>query len=193
MARAFLALSLLAAPAFAQIVGLGSNPGFPWCASACARTLAQVSISCSSKETYSGLSLASSVVTEPACYAGDTPYLTTLAWCVHTRCMPYDLTDAQLDTFWDGPVVVNPSAGVDGEAVLAKVKWSYAETLEHIPTPPTKPLNESGLLNYTAEVLDIQWLYQFNTDNSAIPAAIVQAQYGYVFDRTRHALRPYKG
>ena len=80
--------------------------------------------------------------------------------------MPYHLTDAQLDTFWDGPVPVNPSAGVDGQAVLRKVKWCYAETLEHILQPPIKPLNESSLLNYTAKVLDVQWLYQFNTDNS---------------------------
>jgi hypothetical protein len=190
-------LALLPPPAIGnEILGLGADPGFPPCANSCARTLAQVPISCSSDQTDGNFGLAAHVVTTPQCYATDTPYLTTLAWCIHEKCAAKNLTDEELDYFWNGPVSsnlldavimkaedyakvpVSPGSGVDDSPLLAKIKWGYYETLSQISEPPTRPLNKSVVLNYTAEVLEIQWLFEFNSDTSGIAVAVEQARYG---------------
>ena len=174
-------LLLVSAQANAElIIGLGSDAGFPICAVACARTLAQNSLVCSSVDSYSTLGLNSHVVTTPECYAGDTFYLTTLAYCLRIRCEYAKLKTSQLEEWWEGATPVEPATAVNGKKVLATPKWGYFESLDKIEKTPTQVVMPGQALNFTALVDDTAYRFQLVSNESEVPAVKAQARYGCV-------------
>lgn len=85
-----------------------------------------------------------SSATSPECYAQDTAWLTTLAYCINQTCT--DLPKFKLEAYWAERV----TKSVRGNKL--EPKWTYQETLHHMEgqAPPTRELEEDEVLNFTA-------------------------------------------
>ena len=68
--------------------GFPSNPYDPFCAMACVRSVSTLILDCSDVDHMSGMM--ATVVTPSSCWASNTPYLTSLAWCMHEKCYSED-------------------------------------------------------------------------------------------------------
>ncbi|KAI0387359.1 ferric-chelate reductase [Hypomontagnella monticulosa] len=91
----------------------------------------------------------------PACMAHNDFYLQTLAYCMKMRCP--DIPVSELEEFW--------ALNVAGRQVDQPApKESYQEALAAITTTPTRDLNNSAHLNYTAIVTDEQFIPNYNAD-----------------------------
>ena len=83
-------------------------------------------------------------MTSPQCRADDTPWLTTLAWCMCTSCAEFNVSTSELEAFWEDQCTGDPTVAP---------KWSYSTTLFSITEPPTRKLDEADdTLNSTALV-----------------------------------------
>lgn len=78
----------------------------------------------------------------PACQAKNLVYLTTVAFCLQSNCK--SLSPIALESFWAS----NVPSSEDG----THPNLSYAQTIDKITEPPTRDLNITELLNYTAIV-----------------------------------------
>lgn len=127
----------------------------PACAYACTGSLSSFALECSVEDHggHGGHSHGASVYTSPECRANNTPYLTTLAWCLHTKCAPYDVLTSRLETIWEQEATTDPS-------VLPK--WSYTEALLNVANPPTRQLVMGETINTTL-VAPASWDVSFNT------------------------------
>ncbi|KAF2172659.1 hypothetical protein M409DRAFT_16621 [Zasmidium cellare ATCC 36951] len=170
-------LSISSQVAAEWIIGLGSNSGDPICAQACARTLAETALVCSSTQQFGTLGRQDSVITSPDCYANDTYYLTTLAYCVQSKCGT-SIKASKIDTWWESDVVCDPGTGTTTKPIQATPKWTYAESLNQIQDPPTKVIMPYGTLNYTALVDESTYQYQYDSQEGIDPLVQRQAQYG---------------
>lgn len=139
--------------------GLTGWPGKsydPICATACLRTLNTLTLDCSSGGVTVGMVTFS---TSTECYAQNTPFLTSVAWCVHTKCDVEKPSAALLEYWWDMQVTGQKAAGV--RAVPAK--WTYGEALAQVEEPPQlQLLSTDTLLNQTSLPPDSLWESQFN-------------------------------
>ncbi|KAI9722283.1 MAG: hypothetical protein M1812_001755 [Candelaria pacifica] len=83
--------------------------------------------------------------TSPECRASDTPFLTTLAYCMNSTCDPVEVPAWKKEKFWAIQVTGDP-------AVLPK--WDYARALEEIMDMPMVEFNASSdsVLNQTMVV-----------------------------------------
>jgi hypothetical protein len=160
MATTMIALAILAIanPARAHIESFKlPGYGFSWysppCAFACYNALSSAMLECTSMDHSGGHSHGSGP-TSPECRAGDTAFLTTLAYCMDSNC-DADTPTWKREQFWSMRVTGD-------EAVLPK--WDYSVALEEIAGTPTVVYNSSELLNQTVllaqETYDMQ--YNFN-------------------------------
>jgi hypothetical protein len=74
------------------------------------------------------------------CRASDVPYLSSIAWCIHTFC-PENVKASTIEKFWEiqitGDVNIHP-------------EWSYGEVMANITLPPTMvAMGEDMVLNIT--------------------------------------------
>lgn len=85
-----------------------------------------------------------SSATSPECYAQDTAWLTTLAYCINQTCT--DNSKFELEAYW----AERATQSVRGNKL--QPKWTYQETLVELAklSPPSKELEEDAILNYTA-------------------------------------------
>lgn len=117
--------------------------GFSWydlvCGFACNNIISGATLACTSMD-HSGGHSHMSMPTSPDCYAGDTAYLTTLAYCMNASCDPHDAPTWRREKFWSTHVTGD-------ESVLPK--WDYTTALTKITEPPTAVYNASS-----PEVLD---------------------------------------
>ena len=128
--------------------GFPVNPYDPFCAMSCLRSLDGLTLSCSSMDDTVGMM---DIVTTSACWAENTPYLTSLAWCMHTKCAHRNISNSKLEYFWENQATGQSNAGQMG----VPAKWSYSDALANIPvrqrfnsrqrtrrsmTPPLSPL-----------------------------------------------------
>jgi hypothetical protein len=154
-----LALLAIASPLAAQQMGSFKLPGYgyswyaPPCAFACYNALSSAMLECTSMD-HSGGHGHGAGPTSPECRAGDTAFLTTLAYCMEFNCGANTPT-WERELFWSKHVTGD-------EAVLPK--WDYSITLKEISEAPTVVYNSSELLNHTVlldqESYDMQ--YNFN-------------------------------
>ena len=125
-----LATSVLAGTRFSGTLhGFPVNPYDPLCAMSCLRSLYGLTLSCSSMGDTVGMM---SMVTTSACWADNTHYLTSLAWCMHTRCAEYNIANSKLEYLWETKSTGQSDAGEIG----VPAKWSYSEALTNIASPP---------------------------------------------------------
>lgn len=127
----------------------------PACAYACTGSLSSFALECSVEDhdAHGGHSHGASTYTSPGCRANNTPYLTTLAWCLHTKCAPYDVLASRLETIWEQEATTDPS-------VLPK--WSYTEALLNVVDSPTRQLAMGDTINATLLAPE-SWDVSFNT------------------------------
>lgn len=131
-------------------------------------------------ESYSTLGLNAHVVTTPDCYANDSFYLTTPAYCLKMRCEYAKLKTSQLETWWEGATPAEPATAVNGKKVLATPKWAYTEALDKINGTVTQVIEPGHALSTTTLVDDTAYRFQLVANESEVPAVKAQARYGYV-------------
>lgn len=82
--------------------------------------------------------------TSPECYAGDTPWLTTLAYCINSTCTD-TVAPWVLERYWDEQCTGDKSV---------QPQWTYQQSLEQLqnksaPTKKIADLGEHDILNDT--------------------------------------------
>ncbi|TKX22013.1 ferric/cupric reductase transmembrane component-like protein 6 [Elsinoe australis] len=144
----FLLLVLSLFGAAHGLIGVGIEMYNPVCAHACRSPLASLHLSCTD-ESHSPSGGHHSSATGPDCFAKDTPFLTTLAWCMQSRCAPDNVEAWRLEKYWD--------LKATGDETIPP-RWTYAETLNEISRPPTTQLNSSEPLEFTSLTSDDDYL-----------------------------------
>ncbi|KAL1860650.1 hypothetical protein VTK73DRAFT_7224 [Phialemonium thermophilum] len=166
------------------LVGFGLQPYDPTCAYACDRSFSMLMLDCSTPMDMSGgmeMDMdGGSPIISPRCRAGNTPWLTSMAWCVHTQCASHDVLASDIEAFWAAQVTEDPSV---------PPKWDFGAALaQATKNPPTKVLAASAeWLNHTALVNPDVYLSHYNAmvavqrENeveSAFGIAIIVAGFG---------------
>ena len=136
--------SVFVPPSGAAFPGYGFSWFDPVCAQACHYPIASASLSCTSTEP-SGDHATGAFPSSPECFAGDTAFLTTLAYCMNSTCDVIEVPTWRREKFWATMVTGDP-------AVVPK--WDYSRALDEITAPPTVEFNfmSKGTLNQTVLV-----------------------------------------
>ena len=122
--------------------------GFSWfdpvCADACQYPIASALLSCTATEP-SGDHATGAAPSSPECFASDTAFLTTLAYCMNSTCDPIKVPTWQREKFW--------ATKVTGDPALVP-KWDYSRALEEVTARPTVEFNPMSrdILNQTVLV-----------------------------------------
>ena len=156
-----------------SINGYPANPYDPFCAMTCLRSLYSLKLSCSEEDGGTlGMMIFS---TSSACWAENTPYLTSLAWCMHVKCAEFDVLNSKLELFWEQQATGQGNAGVKSDPP----KWSYNEALANVTTPPTVQLNAtSQYLNTISLVSPSVYLAQWNILTNTQRETVNENTYG---------------
>jgi len=170
------ALALWTLPCRAAIEGLRGltmPTDDPACAFACTGSLAGFALSCSIEDhSYhggGGHSHGPPILTTPSCRAGDEAYLSTVAWCMNTKCAEFDVPVSRLEEVWALKVTGNPSV---------RAKWSYTEALLSVDIPPNRTLVVGDKLNVTS-LAPASWQVSYNTATVMAHESRTQSIYGY--------------
>lgn len=126
------------------LIGFGISMYNPNCAFACRAAIAGATLACTQHDHHGGGHHGSGATT-PQCYAEDTPFLTTLAWCLSSHCE--DVDEWRLERYWH----LKAAASYE-ERVTPK--WTYQQALGQIDDTPTEIVNASGSLHFTGIVAD---------------------------------------
>ncbi|KAF5672286.1 ferric reductase Fre2p [Fusarium heterosporum] len=104
---------------------------------------------------FSGLSAKERAHTHPsaACKSNDTAYLTSIAWCIHSRC-DRDIKLYKIEEFWETNMIQQSES----------LRYSYFEALSEVDAKnPPKPMSaEETLLNRTISITDQEYQAQLN-------------------------------
>jgi hypothetical protein len=130
--------------------------GFSWsdpnCAFSCHNSISGAMLECTMPEKAGHMG-----PTPPDCYASDTAYLTTLAYCMKSHCDDDHVSTVEREKFWAFKFTGDPAVAP---------KWDYSTSLAKVAEPPTIEYNSTtGVLNQTMlvpqEAYDMQ--HRFNT------------------------------
>jgi hypothetical protein len=166
-----LALACLMPEPVVALVGTATDMYNPPCAHACRRAVASNMLSCSSHDAPGGhMHGGDSAMTSPQCRAGDTAFLTTLAWCMSTKCAQYHVPTWRLEKFWQEQCTGDPAVAP---------KWDYGTALQHVTQPPTRELTMDDALEVTALAPEATWELQYRTLTFFEAEERVHARYGY--------------
>ncbi|KAF2748707.1 hypothetical protein M011DRAFT_457430 [Sporormia fimetaria CBS 119925] len=151
MKTATLGLFSLAIGEATALIGYGISMYKPNCAFACRSHFASAMLSCSGDDHFQGAHSHGAGPTSPDCRAGDTAWLTTLAYCINSTCT--DVAPWRLEQYWADKCTGDPSV---------QPKWTYAEALVELEKsgPPTQELDEEAempVLNFTALYNQQSW------------------------------------
>jgi len=164
--------ALLTSPVLAAgqalLTGYGFSPYEPLCAESCLRSFTSYMLACtpmSDDHSHSHMS-----TTPPGCYAEDTSFLTSVAWCFSERCADYDIPISKLQLFWE--------QFVTGTSKVAP-KWPYSVALATVnPKPPAYQLTSADTdLNQTSLVSPDSYLAQWNVLGGVAREGLVESQY----------------
>ncbi|TQV94779.1 ferric-chelate reductase [Cordyceps javanica] len=86
----------------------------------------------------------------PTCQSRNEFFLQTLAYCLKLHCAT--IAVSEVEKFWEEQLVKLP----DGSGPK-----SYNEVVAAISEPPTRPLNATEVLNFTALITDDQWKLRY--------------------------------
>lgn len=148
--------------------------GFSWydppCAFACYNALSGAPLSCSSMDRSGGGHSHGSGPTTPECRANDTPFLTTLAFCMKEHCDKEGISTWRRERYWNDHIT-----GDSG--VLPK--WDYTEALAHIREAPIEMFNASEMLTGTVLLSEMAYSMQSNFNVNFDHLEGLQATYMY--------------
>ena len=109
--------------------------------------------------------------TSPQCYATDTAYLTTLAYCMKTHCDDDDVPTYKREDFWATKFTGDPDV---------MPMWDYATSLAMVKKPPTIEYNSTaGVLNQTMLVSQEDYDIQHKFNIIFMDMETLQAKYWY--------------
>lgn len=164
-------LAILGGQVSAQLLsGFGQTPYMPLCAESCLRSLSSLMLDCTVMDDRAG-GHSHMAPTTPDCFAENTPFLTTLAWCMRTKCAEHNVANSEIQHFWELKATSSSSV---------PAKWSYAEALTHAdPSPPTYKISDTDVyLNESSLVNDNTYLAQWNVLGNVQYTAIKESAYG---------------
>ncbi|KAF2867716.1 ferric reductase like transmembrane component-domain-containing protein [Massariosphaeria phaeospora] len=141
-------LTLALSGSTSALIGYGIPMYKPNCAFACRSLFASAMLECSAHDHVAGAHSHGAGPTSPECRAGDTPWLTTLAYCIKSTCI--DVAPFRLEAYW--------AEQCTGDAAV-QPKWTYQETLtelEKVPRPSAQ-LGEEEMLEFTALYDEETW------------------------------------
>lgn len=111
-------------------------------------------------------------MTSPQCRANDTPWLTTLAWCIHAHCDQDNDKTSELEHFWETQATEDPM-------MKTAPKWGYSLTLFHIAQPPNRTISDpKATLDFTALVDESTYLSQWNVLTAVQRENVVESSFG---------------
>ncbi|KAF2841044.1 hypothetical protein M501DRAFT_1030227 [Patellaria atrata CBS 101060] len=182
--RSLLAICLLGSsiPLATAFVGLGKMMYKPSCAYACRAAIESATLSCSEEGHSHGghMGHGGGMMTTPECRAGDTPFLTTLAYCINSTCEEFDVDFWKLEKYWHDKTTGD---------VAAVPKWTYGEAvLEAGRNPPETEWDGESTLNFTALVPKESWIAQKMTLEYFEEQETLHARYGVVLLVTGFAI-----
>ncbi|CAK7201623.1 hypothetical protein SEUCBS139899_004332 [Sporothrix eucalyptigena] len=160
IATGLLALSTLFSSASAgagSLTGIPVNNYDPYCAMACVRSLNGLMLSCSAEMGSGGMVGMEDFSTSSACWASNTPYLTSLALCMELQCAKeeYTLGEAipasKSEWFWETEATGQTTTGI----VTVMPKWTYAQALVQAQAAVANASSTGGLPTLDA---DAMWL-----------------------------------
>ncbi|KAH7139164.1 ferric reductase like transmembrane component-domain-containing protein [Dendryphion nanum] len=170
-----LAVSSLVSSSFAHLESFYfPGYGFSWydpaCGFACNNAISGATLVCTSHA--SGHSHMGGP-TSPDCYASDTSYLTTLAYCIKSNCDPVKVPTWKREQFWSTKVTGDPTVSP---------KWDYIRALEEVDGVPTVEYNSSSkaVLNQTVLVPKATYAMQYNFNIKFDYIEMLQAKYCFV-------------
>jgi len=144
------ALALALAGRCHAFIGYGISMYNPVCAFACRSSIESAMLSCSDMDHTGGgmMDHHAGGATTAECRAGDTAFLTTLAFCIASNCADQRVDAWKLEKYWQEKTT--------GEKDVVP-KWTYAQAAREVREPPTQELGEDNLLNFTALVPHDTW------------------------------------
>jgi len=152
-----LGLLPLARTAMAGMDGITDPWSKPYCAFACRAVISSANLTCTipaghGMDDGGGHSHgpAMGVVTTASCRASDTNFLTTLAYCIKSRC---NATQREIENYW--------FAQVAGDSKTPP-KWTYNTTLENIVGIPNITWASGRTINTTMIVPQSNYNIQVN-------------------------------
>lgn len=151
------------------LVGIDVNMYDPTCAWACRSAISSNMLSCSDHHASGGHMDMHMDMTSPQCRAGDTAFLTTLAYCMSSKCAQYQIALSRLEKYWEEQCTGDPTV---------PPKWSYGAALQHVTEIPTRQLGKEDDLNFTAVVSEPAWRAQYGTDMAFEADERTGARYG---------------
>lgn len=172
-----LSIGILAPVVGAQLlIGYGNHPYNPLCSESCLRSFSSLGLDCTAMDMdHSGLRRRHDMMpTTPECFAESTPFLTSVAWCMSTRCAEQGgVPDSLIQSYWE--YWVTSSQG------KVPPKWSYAEALAQVdPQPPAyQLLPTDDMLNVTSLVAPSVYLAQWNVLGAVNWESELESRYGY--------------
>lgn len=154
------------------LTGYGYYPYDPLCAAACLRSLQGYMLGCTDMSG-SGDSMMGMMATSPECYGKDIPYLTSVAYCMSTKCPRGNVKFSKLQLFWEEQITGHPDI---------PPKWTYEQALTHAnPSPPTYQLTSNDTsLNTTSIVNPVIYLAQWNVLSAVYRESTLESTYRYV-------------
>ncbi|KAB5566033.1 ferric reductase like transmembrane component-domain-containing protein [Coniochaeta sp. 2T2.1] len=163
-------LALLTTPA-AGLIGHGIVMYDPSCGFACLDALSGYMLDCSDHDhVSSGHSNGGGGPTTPECRAGDTPWLTTLAYCIDSTC------EASVPAWKKEKYWLEQSTG----SKTVAPKWSFAQALAQVKEVPTREVGEDEMLNFSALVNHESWQTNKLTREFFEEAETTHSRYGII-------------
>lgn len=147
---------------------LGIDELQPLCPSACRGVLSGAQLNCSTTMMMSGGPM---VETSGSCYAADTEFLASMAWCIKRHCPNLKLWE--IEEWWYHNI---PGKQID----QPDPKWTYQETLEKMPTAPDLELAQGSPMNKTVIVSDHDYELQAQAMLAFGEVEVNHSKYGYV-------------
>ncbi|VUC30242.1 unnamed protein product [Clonostachys rosea] len=163
-----LAIAGIPSPAMAQMLtGFGSYPYQPVCAEGCLRSFSSYMLDCTSMSHDDMMMM----TTSPDCLANNTAYLTSVAWCLNTKCSQAGERASGIESLWEREITGNKKVAA---------KWSYGEALANVnPRPPLYQLTGNDTsLNTTSIVAPTVYLAQYNVLSAVYRSAVLESAYG---------------
>ncbi|KAK0609455.1 ferric reductase-like transmembrane component [Immersiella caudata] len=169
-------LALLVAQTFAagqvRLTGYGFSPYDPLCAEACLRSFSSYMLACTPMSEGDHGSHSHMSMTPPECYAKDTAFLTSVAWCFSEKCGENGVPISKLQQFWEQFVTSTPKVAA---------KWAYSVALANVETRPTYEMTSDDTdLNQTSLVNPMSYLAQWNVLGNVAREGKVESDFSLV-------------
>jgi hypothetical protein len=151
------------------LTGYGYYSYDPPCAAACLRSFKGYMLRC----TDFADAITGADFTEASCYRQDTPYLTSVAYCISTKCFQPDIKLSKLQLFWEEQITGRPGISP---------KWTYEQALTHAsPSPPTYQYETSkdSYLRNTSIVNPVRYLAEWDVLSAAYRESALESTYRY--------------